>query len=95
MISLHPSRDQIRWTILATASALIAGMAIRNVIHLGWRITTHEDPPNNPADSDTTWTQAIIWTSLSGLAVGFARLFARRSVASGWTQYYGRKPPGF
>lgn len=95
MMSLHPHRDRVHWLLLSAALAAVAGVAMRNAIHFGWRVSMREEPPNNPADSDTTWKQAILWTSISGLAVGFARLLARRSAASGWMRVYGRKPPGF
>lgn len=95
MLSLHPHQDRVRWTILSAGAAVVAAFAVRNAINITWRVALDKDPPNNPADSDTSWRDALLWTTCMGLAAGVARLLANRGMAAGWQAHYGQKPPGF
>lgn len=82
------------WSLVATASAVLAAMAVRTALSKGWRTVTDDEPPENPASSDTGWREALAWTALTGAAVGITRLLAERGSTAGWKAVTGEKPPG-
>ncbi len=53
----------------------------RSVLKRGWHATTGEDPPMNPASTDTAWTEAFVWTVAASVVAGVSRLAARRAAA--------------
>jgi hypothetical protein len=82
------------WKLAATGAAIIAGIAVRNVLMSTWRAVMKQEPPNNPADPATSWGEAVAWTAATGLAVGVARMVASRGAAAGWQKATGKLPPG-
>lgn len=82
------------WKLAATGAAVVAGVAVRNLLMSAWRGIAKNDPPNNPADPATSWGEAILWTAVTGLAVGVARMVASRGAAAGWQKATGSLPPG-
>lgn len=87
-------KDDLLWKALTTGAAIAAGVAARNLATAGWRATAHAEPPTNPADPQTSWSEALGWTVLVGVLVGTARLLARRSAAEAWAHLQGEQPPG-
>lgn len=75
-------------------TAVVAGMAVRTLLKVGWRAIRAEDPPLNPAAPSTDWSEALSWTVAIGVAVGVGRLVARRGAAAGWKKATGDYPPG-
>ena len=82
------------WKLAATGAAIVAGIAVRNVLMSTWRAVMKQEPPNNPADPATSWGEAVAWTAATGLAVGVARMVASRGAAAGWQKATGKLPPG-
>ncbi len=82
------------WKLAATGAAVLAGMAVRNVLMALWRSVAKSEPPNNPADPATGWGEAIAWTAATGLVIGVARMAASRGAAAGWRRATGSLPPG-
>lgn len=70
------------WTLLVSAAALTASFAARAALKESWKLITKKDPPLNPADSETAWDEALMWTVASGVLVGLCRLAARRGAAA-------------
>lgn len=85
-------KPRILWNLVAAAAAITVGHATRSLTRAGWRSVRRKDPPLNPASPKTTWTEALLWTGLSSLVVGLARLMARRGAASLWKSQTGRFP---
>lgn len=83
----------IAWTIVAAGSAIALGAAARWALKGGWRAATGEDPPDNPAAPDVTWTQALAWAGASAAVVAVSRLAARRGATAGWERVTGSTPP--
>lgn len=69
-------------TLLIGLAATGAAFAVRSVLRAGWRATTDDDPPLNPASLDTAWGEAITWTLAAGITASLARLLVRRGLAS-------------
>ena len=85
---------KIGWRIVALGFAVPAGIAVRKAMEAGWRKTTHDDPPKNPAAPGTNWSEALVWAVVSGIAVAAARLVAARGAAATWKSLTGKLPPG-
>ena len=68
--------------LLPGAAALAAGLLTRSLIEAAWRRFTHDEPPRNPAGRETGWGEAVAWTVAVGVAVGTARLLARRGAVA-------------
>lgn len=88
------SMEKTVWKLAATGAAVIAGIAVRNVMMTAWKSITKQAPPTNPADPATSWGEALGWTAVTGLAVGVARMVASRGAAAGWQRATGSLPPG-
>ncbi|PAP78333.1 DUF4235 domain-containing protein [Rubrivirga marina] len=70
-----------RWIAVSGLSAMAAAFATRSLLRRSWHAATGEDPPMNPADSDTAWTEAAVWTIAASVVAGLSRLTARRAAA--------------
>ena len=71
-----------RWIITSAVAAMGASFATRSLLRRSWHATTGEDPPMNPADTDTAWTEAVVWTIAASVVAGLSSLAARRATAS-------------
>lgn len=70
-----------RWIAVSGAAAMAAAFLTRSALRRGWNATTGEDPPMNPASTDTAWTEALVWTVAASVLAGVSRLAARRTAA--------------
>lgn len=68
--------DAARW-----AAAITAGIAARNLATSAWESAVGEQAPTDPSDPDTDWQTALLFTVLTGVFVGVARLLARRGAS--------------
>lgn len=82
------------WKVLATGSALVAGIAAKKVLETVWEKGTGKAPPRNPESPDTTWGEAVGWAVLSGTVFALARLVATRQAARYYKRSTGRLPKG-
>ena len=85
---------KIGWRILALGFAVPTGIAVRKAVDAGWRAAKRTDPPRNPAAPGTTWSEALLWAGVSGVAVAAGRLVATRGAAATWKSLTGSLPPG-
>lgn len=69
-------------TLLSGSAALVAGLATRQLVTKAWRKWRGEEPPYDPTAASTGWGEAIAWTMALSVAVGTARLLARRGAAA-------------
>ncbi|WP_462186961.1 DUF4235 domain-containing protein [Frankia sp. CcWB2] len=86
--------SKLGWKIVGGGATALAGMAASRVVSALYRKVRKSDPPANPADPDTAWTEAVAWAAISGLAIGIGRLAAERAAARGWARATGSPPPG-
>ena len=84
--------NRMGWRIVAGLSGVLAGLAARRALLLGWRAFRDSDPPTNPASMRTTWAEAIAWSIASGVTLGLARLIAQRGAAEAWRAATGAYP---
>lgn len=88
------ANPSIGWRLLGTLSAVLAGVAARKLMVKGWRATTGNNPPANPAAPGTRWREAIPYAIASGAAMGLARMLATRKAAGYYRKSTGHLPPG-
>lgn len=81
------------WKAFATLASVGAAIAARKAAFALWERRVGAEPPVNPADPKTDWTEALGWTVATGVLVGVARLFARRGAAALWEKVEGSLPP--
>ena len=84
---------KIQYLLLTTGAAFLAERLARTAITQGWRFALGEEPPRNPERLDVTWSQALGWTAITGLAIAMAGLAARRGASVGWKRYTGKRVP--
>lgn len=71
-----------RWILTSGAAAMAASFLTKSVLRRSWHAATGEDPPMNPADSRTAWSEAAVWTVAASVVAGLSSLAARRAAAS-------------
>jgi len=81
------------WTVFSLVSALAAAAAARKGLNTSWKVATGKKPPENPADPDVDIWEAVAWATLSGVAIGVARMLAQRKAASYYARSTGHLPP--
>jgi hypothetical protein len=82
------------WTVFSLVSALAAAAAARKGLNTSWKVATGKKPPENPADPDVDIWEAVAWATVSGVAIGVARMLAQRKAASYYARSTGHLPPG-
>lgn len=82
------------WTVFSLVSALVAATAARKGLNTSWKVATGKQPPENPADPDVDIWEAVAWATVSGVAIGVARMLAQRKAANYYARSTGHLPPG-
>lgn len=73
--------QRTRWIAISGLAAMAASFATRSALKKGWNSATGDDPPMNPASTETAWTEALVWTVAASVVAGVSRLAARRTAA--------------
>lgn len=81
------------WSAFSLASALGGAMVARKVLDSGWQLATGRKPPENPADPDVEFREAVMWATATGAMVAFARMLAQRRAAHYYVRSTGQLPP--
>lgn len=82
------------WTIFSLAAALTAATLAKKGLNTSWKAATGKNPPANPADPDVDVWEAVLWATVSGTAIGLARMLATRRAAKYYAKSTGHLPPG-
>ena len=82
------------WTVMSLATGLGAAAVMRKLLDRSWKVAAGKNPPENPADPDVSFGEAVLWASITGAAVALARMLAQRRAASYYTRSTGHLPPG-
>ena len=83
--------------ILALSTLAAAGLATVMVTQLadrGWRLAFGVTPPDNPAATDVSWGEAVLYAGATGLLIGLARVTAKRFATAGLEKRFGHRPRG-
>ena len=68
--------------------------AMRRVVHMAWRAARPANPPHNPKRPETRFADALIWSAITGVSWGMARLVSSKATAEVWRAVIGTEPPG-
>ena len=85
-------REGQLWRAVGVGAGLVAGLVARKALERLWFATRGQEPPSNPASSDTTWGEALAWAAASGVALAVTRLVAQRGAADAWRAFTGSYP---
>ena len=80
------------WSAMALASTVGATFAARKGLSSTWKVATGKKPPVNPAHPDVSIGEAVAWATVSGVAVGLARMLASRKAAEYYRKSTGHLP---
>jgi hypothetical protein len=80
------------WSIMSLASALGAAAVARKGVDAGWKVATGKKPPQNPADPDVKFWEAVAWSAATGAFVALARMLAQRRAAGYYVKSTGHLP---
>jgi hypothetical protein len=81
------------WTAFSLAAALGAAAVAKKTLNTSWKAATGKNPPANPADPDVDIWEAVLWATVSGTAIGIARMLATRKAAHYYARSTGHLPP--
>jgi len=81
------------YTVMGLAATLGATLVARKAISATWKVSTGKQPPSNPEHPDVSMGEAVAWATVSGVAVGLARMLAGRQVADYYRRSTGHLPP--
>src|SRR3954465_4466056 len=82
------------WTAFSLVAGLGAAALTRKLLDHSWKAAAGKNPPENPADPDVGFGEAVLWASVTGAAVALARMLAQRRAANYYTRSTGPLPPG-
>ncbi|MGH9118499.1 MAG: DUF4235 domain-containing protein [Acidimicrobiales bacterium] len=85
---------KLMWQAIGALAGAVAGALTRRLLTSAWQRSRGRKPPTNPASPQTTWSEAVIYTVASGVAIAVARLLAQRGAAAAWEKATGSRPPG-
>lgn len=80
------------WKVLALGSGLIATRVAKGVTEGSWKAATGGQTPNNPADPDVEWKEAIVFAVVSGSIMALAKMVANKQAANFYTKTTGQLP---
>ena len=80
------------YTLLGLAATVGATIVARKAMSATWKISTGKEPPSNPEHPDVSIGEAVSWATLSGVAVGLARMVASRKAANYYRRSTGHLP---
>jgi hypothetical protein len=80
------------WSVYALGATVLGGITARKALTTTWKLATGKNPPMNPAHPDTSMGEAVAWATVSGVAVGVARMLASRKAASYYRKSTGHLP---
>lgn len=78
-----PSQYTSMKNLMVLGSVALADMLVRRSAKFLWKTTTHRDPPENPADRNVSWADALVWSIVTGILVNLVRLIIKRNVSVG------------
>lgn len=88
------ARGKQLWKLIATFSALLAGVAMAKALDATWKTATGRAAPTRPENPDIGTRESLTWAAISGMAIGVAKTYATRRAANYWVKSTGRLPPG-
>jgi lysylphosphatidylglycerol synthetase-like protein (DUF2156 family) len=64
---------------VSAVAAMVASFAARKVLTFAWTKITGKEPPEHPEDAQVALSEALLWSLVTGIGVGTARLLVTRA----------------
>ncbi|HEX6575847.1 MAG TPA: DUF4235 domain-containing protein [Gemmatimonadaceae bacterium] len=88
------ANQKVAWMVVGAGAAMLASHFVEKSLAAGWKAVTSKSPPSKPeSPRKTGWSEALLWTAASALAVGLSQVLAKRGAALGWEYATGSHPP--
>jgi Protein of unknown function (DUF4235) len=82
------------WTVFSLVAGLGAAALTRKLLDRSWKVAAGKNPPDNPADPDVGFGEAVLWAGVTGAAVALTKMLAQRRAANYYQRSTGHLPPG-
>lgn len=80
------------WKALAIGSGLVGARLAKVATDGTWKAATGTKPPQNPADPDVSWKEAVGFAIVSGSIMAVVRMLAQKQAAKVYTKTAGHPP---
>lgn len=80
------------WKVLAIVSGLVGARVAKAATEGSWKAATGTTPPQNPADPDVSWKEAIAFAAVSGSIMALARMMSQKQAAKFYAKSAGHAP---
>lgn len=81
--------------LLGTALAVPLSRVVSKKLTTSWRRTTGTEPPDRKGRAEEAhWSEVLMWTALSSMAVVGVKLLAERGAVEVYRFFAGQHPPG-
>jgi NADPH:quinone reductase-like Zn-dependent oxidoreductase len=85
--------SRIGFKVVAAAVAIPVGRLVTKATTKAWATARPDNPPVNPNDLETGWTDALIWAGLTGVGAAVAQLLASKGADTVWRAMTGKPSP--
>lgn len=82
------------WSALALVTTVGSTVLAKKTMNAAWKTATGRKPPENPADPDVNFREALAWAAFSGTFVAVMKMLASRKAATYFRDSTGHLPPG-
>ena len=87
-------REDHLFALSTMAAAAVATATVTQLTDRGWQLAFGKHPPDNPAASDVSWGEALLYATATGLLIGVGRMVAKRLATAGLESRLGHRPRG-
>jgi hypothetical protein len=85
---------KLTYKLVGIGAGVLTAKAATAALNTVWGKAKGSEPPGDPADVGTPWSEALSWAVASGVALAVGRLVATKGTASAWVRATGNPPPG-
>lgn len=89
LLGSSPKGLSLQEAAIVTGAVALAGFLTSRATREGWLRVTGDEPPLDPSEPGTDISEAVTWAVVSGVVIGLAKLFARRTLR---TRFRAAKP---
>jgi hypothetical protein len=85
--------SRLAFKLLSTVVAFPIGKAISKATGRAWTAVRPANPPHNPKEVQTSWSDALIFALVTGLGASIAQLVTTKGADTLWRAMTGRPSP--
>jgi hypothetical protein len=92
-ITVAGAAGRLAFKLLSTVVAIPVGRLIASATGKAWATARPDDPPHDPKEVQTSWSDAILFSVITGLGVAIAQLLTTKGADTAWRALTGRPSP--